>query len=150
MGAHSGKITLGLGCHLSKGIQNFIIRAFSGLQKRWGYDHTKHFRVQKTLKVLNLWKSLNYHLSLTLFQQQQQNQVVFFFILFCYFLIFILELCSLVLLMCELDTAFLWLVSFLNWSFKEIIAEQVIVVLTAEISAYLILYKLPHFKVISY
>lgn len=89
----------------------------------------------KTLKVLNLQKSLNYPLSL--FQHHQQNQVVFFFILFLNFLIFILELCSLVLLMCELDTTFLWLGPLLNWSSKEIIAEQAIVILTPEISAYI-------------
>lgn len=77
MGTHSMKVTLGLLCHLSKGIQSFIIQAFSGLQK----TRTKHFHVQKTLKVLNLWKSLNYQLSLTWFQQQQQNQVLFYFIL---------------------------------------------------------------------
>lgn len=56
MGAHSVKITLGLVCRLSKGIQSFIIRASFGLQKRWEYDHTKHFHVQQNPKSFKLTK----------------------------------------------------------------------------------------------
>lgn len=82
------------------------------------------FPCAKNPKSFKSMKMPNYHLSLTLFQQQQKNQGVLFFISFCYFLIFILEFCSLVLLMHELDAEFLWLESLLNWLSEEIrIAE---------------------------